>query len=560
MRRLIRLCLALVALWIPSFASAGDSADLEVVHRIKKEAFEKSQVMRHLFAMTDVAGPKLTASPGFQRAAESVAATLEEWGLENVALEPWEPFGRGWESQYVSAHLTSPSYQPLIAMHLAWTPGTDGVAHGVPILAPFTPGDTLDDEKRAIERFMEEHRGKLDGKIVLLRRPPHLELRDKARSERWDGAGLADYVKARPPVEPYDFDLHGNDPPEDDDALERRFWAHAPPWIRAENRERWTALRLELQGFLAEEGVAVALYPGRWGDAGTIFPTWAGQGSHKLGQPSAPPTLALTPEHYNRIWRLVERGHAPEVEIELRAEFYERTPVNIVAELPGRADSGKADELVLIGAHFDDVSYAVGATDNASGSAVMIEVMRILKTLDLKLDRTVRLILWSGEEQRLLGSEAYVKKHFANPETMELQLAHGKVSAYFNLDNGAGKIRGIHLQGNDMARPIFSAWLGPFSDLDASTITLRDTGGTDHLSFDAVGIPGFQFIQDELEYDTLTHHSNMDVYDRVPAADLMQASAIVAGIVYHAANRDELLPRKPLPEPWPEEERSTSDD
>ena len=277
-------------------------------------------------------------------------------------------------------------------------------------------------------------------------------------------------------------------------------------------------------------------------------------GWHEDKAVEPPPSIALTPEHYNRLARLVERGEACRVEVEVRAQFHEeQEPANVVAEILG---GSKADEVVVIGAHFDDVVYSTGATDNATGCAVMMEAMRILKELDLQMDRTVRMVLWTGEEQGLLGSKAYVKEYFGDPQTMDLQPAHAKVSAYYNLDNGTGKIRGVYLQENDMVRPIFRAWLAPFADLGATTLTIRNTGGTDHLSFDQVGIPGFQFIQDPVEYGSRTHHSNMDVYDRVQAGDLMQASAIIASFVYHTANRDELLPRKPLPEAWPVEVRT----
>jgi Zn-dependent M28 family amino/carboxypeptidase len=201
----------------------------------------------------------------------------------------------------------------------------------------------------------------------------------------------------------------------------------------------------------------------------------------------------------------------------------------------------------MLGGHFDSWHTGTGATDNGAGSAVMIEAMRILKTLNLKMDRTVRLALWSGEEEGLLGSKAYVKEHFGDPATMRLTDAHAKLSGYFNLDNGTGKIRGVYLQGNDAMRPLFEQWLAPFRDQGVSTITIRNTGGTDHLSFDAVGLPGFEFIQDPLDYGTLTHHSDMDTYDHAQGADLMQAAAVVASVVYDAANRAEMLPRKELP-------------
>jgi Zn-dependent M28 family amino/carboxypeptidase len=242
------------------------------------------------------------------------------------------------------------------------------------------------------------------------------------------------------------------------------------------------------------------------------------------------------------------------MQFDIQAKFLDdRTDsVNVIGEIPG---GRKRDEVVMIGAHLDSWQGGTGATDNAAGSAVMMEVMRILKTLNLPLDRTVRLALWSGEEQGLLGSKAYVKEHFANVEDMKLKPEHSKLAGYFNVDNGSGKIRGVYLQGNDAMRPVFEAWFKPFQDLGASTISIRNTGGTDHQSFDAVGLPGFQFIQDPLEYNALTHHSNMDVYDRVQRDDMAQMAAIVTSFVYNAANREQILPRKPLPKAQPPQGR-----
>jgi Zn-dependent M28 family amino/carboxypeptidase len=258
----------------------------------------------------------------------------------------------------------------------------------------------------------------------------------------------------------------------------------------------------------------------------------------------------LTPEHYNRIVRLLDHKVPVKVEFEIQTRFLDdRTDsVNVIGEIEG---GRKKHEIVMIGAHLDSWQGGTGATDNAAGSAVMIEVMRILKTLNLKLDRTIRLAVWGGEEEGLLGSRAYVKEHFADPETMRVTGDHAKLAGYFNVDNGTGKIRGVYLQGNDSMRPIFESWLVPFHDLGAGTVSIRSVGGTDHTSFDAVGLPGFQFIQDPIEYNPRTHHSNMDVYDRLQAGDLMQMSAIVASLVYNTATRDDLLPRKPLPKPRP---------
>jgi Zn-dependent M28 family amino/carboxypeptidase len=257
----------------------------------------------------------------------------------------------------------------------------------------------------------------------------------------------------------------------------------------------------------------------------------------------------MAAEHYNRIVRLLEHQITVKLQFEVKASFDENPDsFNVVAEIPGKT---KPEEVVMVGGHFDSWHYGTGATDNAAGSAAAMEAVRILKALNLNMDRTVRLALWSGEEQGLLGSRAYVKEHFADPATMKTTAEHEKFAAYFNVDNGTGKIRGVYLQGNEMVAPIFEQWLKPFKDLGATTLTIRNTGGTDHLSFDAVGLPGFQFIQDTMDYNTRTHHSNMDVYDRVQAADMMQISAIEASFVYLAATRPEKLPRKPLPPPQP---------
>ena len=283
------------------------------------------------------------------------------------------------------------------------------------------------------------------------------------------------------------------------------------------------------------------------GDDGTVFGSEAGTQDTK--DAIAPTSIVVTPEHYNRIHRLLSHSIPVKLDLEIQSEVLDpKDSVNVIAELPGGA---RKDEVVMLGAHLDSWQGGTGATDNAAGSAVMMEAIRLLSTLHLKLDRTVRLALWGGEEEGLLGSKAYVKQHFADPEVMKPSAEHGKLDVYFNVDNGSGKIRGIYLQGNDMARPIFEQWFAPFKDMDAGAITTRNTGGTDHLSFDAVGLPGFQFIQDELEYSSLTHHSNMDVYDHASENDLKQAATIVASFVYLAANRSEMMPRKSLPSARP---------
>jgi Zn-dependent M28 family amino/carboxypeptidase len=303
-----------------------------------------------------------------------------------------------------------------------------------------------------------------------------------------------------------------------------------------------------LYAFFRDEGVIAVFHTDERGTGGISFNEE--RGNWIPGSPTAPPIIALAPEPYARLSRLVEKGEEVSVELDVKTSFHtdDLNGYNVVAEIPGRS---KKKEIVMLGAHLDSWHGATGATDNAAGCAVVIEAVRILKTLDLPMARTVRLALWGGEEQGLFGSRGYVRNHFADPITMKLKKEHANLSGYFNLDNGSGKIRGVYLQGNDMMRPIFETWLAPFRDLGVNTISIRNTGGTDHLSFDAVGLPGFQFIQDPLEYSTRTHHSDLDSVDHVVDADLMQASAIIASLVYNAANRAEKLPREPLPDPLP---------
>jgi carboxypeptidase Q len=513
-RALIIGALALSAIVV---LAAEETVNLAIVHRIKTEAFENSNVMDHMFYLTDVHGPRLTNSPGYRAAADWAAGRLKEYGLVNVKLEKWGPFGRGWSYSKFAAHLLRPAYAPLIGFPLAWTPGTNGPLNGEPVLAVLKK-----------EEDLQKYKGKLKGKIVLIDAPRELPPHMKAQASRYQEADLAALLKAPDPTP--------KKPPEPDREARRKF---------ANKRNQ----------FLRDEGVLVALTTGYNGDGGTVFATSGGTRDKK--DPTPPPMAALTPEHYNRIVRLLDKKIPVQLEIEIQARFYDDSPdsFNVIAEVPG---GKKKDELVMMGAHLDSWHAGTGATDNAAGSAVVMEAARVLKALNVTMDRTVRLALWGGEEQGLLGSKAYVKEHFADPETMVLGSEHSKLSAYFNFDNGTGKIRGIYLQGNDMVRPIFEAWLAPFRDLGAATLSIRDTRGTDHLSFDAVGLPGFQFIQDPVEYATRTHHSNMDVYDHIQASDLMEASAIMASFVYHAAMRPEMLPRKPLPKPKPKKKEEKS--
>jgi hypothetical protein len=330
----------------------------------------------------------------------------------------------------------------------------------------------------------------------------------------------------------------------DDPAELRRLFASLPSSVMDQFFDQREARNARRAKFFKEQGVVAIINSDQRAHDSLLFAEAAG--SYDAKNSLAPPTFVVTQEQYNRMVRLADKKVPVKVRVDLQAEYSKENEdaYNITAEIPGGA---KKDEVIMLGGHFDSWHTGTGATDNGAGSAVMIEAMRILKTLNLKMDRTVRLALWSGEEEGLLGSKAYVKEHFGDPATMRLTDAHAKLSGYFNLDNGTGKIRGVYLQGNDAMRPLFEQWLAPFRDQGVSTITIRNTGGTDHLSFDAVGLPGFEFIQDPLDYGTLTHHSDMDTYDHAQGADLMQAAAVVASVVYDAANRAEMLPRKELP-------------
>ena len=515
---------ALLALVVSTPLIAEDAVDLDVVHKIRQEALQNSQVMEHLFYLTDVSGSRLTNSPGFFNAADWVVKRLGEWGISGHQ-EKWGPFGRGWTYTRFSAQMLEPQSVPLIGAPLAYSPGTNGPVAGEPMIVAITS-----------EADFAKYKGMLKGKIVLLGPGRDLQMSLQPLASRRTDADLAALTQAPDPNQ------NGQRPP---GAAAIGGGRQGGPGGGNFNQQFQPALNK----FLSDEGVAVVVRAaGGRSEGGTLFAQ--GGGTRDPKDPVPPPMVVLTPEHYNRIARLLDHKIPVKLEFNVEARFIDdrMDSVNVIGEIPG---GRKRDEVVMIGAHLDSWHSGTGATDNAAGSAVMIEVMRILKTLNLRLDRTVRLALWSGEEQGILGSRAYVTEHFAAREDMKLKPEHAKLAGYFNVDNGSGKIRGVYLQGNDAMRPIFQAWLMPFEDLGATTISIRNTGGTDHLSFDAVGLPGFQFIQDPLEYDSRTHHSNMDVYDRVQRADMMQMAAIVTSFVYNAANRDEPLPRKPLPKPQP---------
>jgi hypothetical protein len=532
------LCLA-VSAQVPQV----EKIDLEMVKKIREEGTQRSQVMDTLSWLTDVHGPRLTNSPQYKRASEWARGRLTEWGLQNATLEAWGPFGRGWSLEGFTANIVGPDFIPLIAYPKAWSPSTNGVLRGkVVYLDAQTPAD------------LEKYKGRLKGAIVLISPPREAQAHFKPEGTRTTDEELLAMSNAAPP-EPGGGFRGGRGGP------------GGNPDMRAAmelNSKKWQ--------MVYEEGAGVVLDIGR-GDGGTIFV----QSVTMAPTPDAPfgrsrpysadakiiPQASLSAEHYNRIVRMVTKGVPVELEVQITAKYQDQDLMgyNVIAEIPG---SDLKDEIVMVGGHFDSWHSGTGATDNAAGSAVAMEVVRILQSLGVKPRRTIRIGLWGGEEQGLIGSRMHVEKHYGARQAsapsaespagaqgqqgpLELKPAHDKFSAYFNLDNGTGKIRGVYLQGNEAVRPIFRAWLEPFRDLGASTLTLRNTGGTDHLSFDGVGLPGFQFIQDEIEYGTRTHHSNQDVYDRIQADDMKQASVIMASFVYNAAMRDEKLPRKPLP-------------
>jgi hypothetical protein len=489
-------------------AQVADPVDLEAIQRIKDEGLERSQVMDTAWWLTEVHGPRLTNSPQMRAAADWAVKQLASWGLVNVKQESWgQEFGRGWSNERTVVHVLKPTPWPVLAYARAWTPGTGGPVTADLALTPM-----------AAEADFEKYRGKLKGKIVLLQEARAVEPLWNAPARRFTPQQLAEMREQQvgPPRGPNDFN-------------------------------RGQAFAAKRNALLLAEGVLAVLEPGNGrGDSGSVLT--GGGGSRNPKDPPVPTQVSVATEHYNRLARMVERGQAVTMEVDVRNTFHDADlgMFNIVAEIPG---TDKADEVVMLGAHFDSWHAGTGAVDNASGSSVMMEAMRILKQSGVRLRRTVRLALWTGEEQGLIGSRAYVRSHFGNPETMELKPEHATLAAYFNMDNGTGAYRGVYLQGNEAVAPIFRAWMAPFENLGMTDLTIRNTGGTDHLAYHAVGLSGFQFIQDPVQYSSRTHHSNLDVYDQLIAGDLMKNAVITASFVYHAANRDQMLPRRALPKP-----------
>jgi hypothetical protein len=529
MRKVAHICVVLVLL-VP-FTCSQEKVALDVISRIRYEGFRNSKIMELASGLMDGIGPRLTGSPNVKRANEWTRDQLTSFGLSNAHLESWGPFGRGWSNDIVSVRMLSPDTAPFIAYAKAWTPGTSG-----PLKAKCARVKIED------AKDFDKYRGKLAGMIALFGPDPEVKVVDKPLFERLSDRQLEELGQYELPNEKSAF--------------------------RYAQYLKRMQFQKEVAKFLADEKV-VAIVDHGYGNfgGGTVFVQSGG--SWKTGETVTLPAVTIALEQWDRVARLLEQKKDVELEVNVANTFHDDDPMqyNTVAEIPG---TDKKEEVVMLGAHLDSWHSGTGATDNGAGSVVMMEAVRILKALDLKPRRTIRIALWTGEEQGLLGSQNYVQQHFGARPPMETPEMKGmptllrreagavtvkpeqaKMAAYFNVDNGSGKIRGVYLQENASVAPIFEAWMQPFHDLGMTTLTMRDTGGTDHLSFDAVGIPGFQFIQDPLDYDTRTHHSNMDVYDRLQGDDLKQAAVIVASFVYEAAMRDQMLPRKPIEKPLP---------
>jgi carboxypeptidase Q len=516
--------------------SPTEKMDLEVVKQIRDAALNHSQIMELVGELSDVNGPRLTGSPGLKRAEEYARDKLREWGLANAHLEAWGPFGRGWSLEGFTANMVSPGFSPLIAYPKAWSPSTKGTVRGEVVFL---------DVKSATE--LERYKGKLHGKIVLFSAARHVDPLFEPPAQRQSDEDLLRLASAPPPGEEKPFQF--------------------TPEQRASeelNYRKWK--------FVESEGAALVLQPA-YRDAGTVYVTSAtvpnspdvpfDKRVHPWdpSRPAVVPQANVAAEQYNRIIRLLARGIPVQLEVNISARFYDDDPMsyNVIAEIPG---TDLKDEIVMVGGSIDSWHSATGATDNAVGAASALEVVRIIQSLrqvlGLKPRRTIRIGLWSAEEQGTLGSHAYVAAHFGRKMNasdgepggprFEFKPEYEKFAGYFNFDYGTGRIRGVYLQGNEAVRPIFRAWLEPFKDLGASTLSIANIGATDHVSFDEIGLPGFEFISDYMEgNNTRAPHTNMDTYDHVLEDDLKQTVAVAASFIYNLAMRDERLPRKPLP-------------
>jgi carboxypeptidase Q len=503
--------LAITILLFPFIVFAQQQVDMQIMQKIKDEEAKNSQVGIMAHYLTDVCGPRLTNSPGYRRAVTWAVKTLKQWGLQNAAPEPWGEFGKGWSTEESYLAIKEPYYQPLIAYPAAWTKSTNGLVSAKVLLL-----EKLD--SASVDKLGTD----LKGSIVMLKstvpisRTPFI-----ADARRYEESEL-------------------NKLPDE----------HIVSSKVHHDGKRMVNSRYAIQRYLEAKGATAILAAPLRGNDGTVLVTGY-LSYHKAYEPTLP-RMIVSRESYFGLQRLLLSGQSVSVEMKVQNTWYtdDLTGYNVVAEIPG-TDKKLKSQVVMLGAHLDSWHGGTGATDNAAGCIATMEAVRILKAIGVRPKRTIRIALWGGEEQYVLGSFGYVKQHFGDPRDMKLTPQQKKVSVYFNLDGGTGKIRGIYLQNNEKVRDIFSVWLQPFAAMGATGITSSNFGGSDHLSFDAVGIPAFQFIQDPMEYVKRTHHTNMDVYDYLSTEDLKQAATVIAAFVYNAAMREELLPRKPLPKPEP---------
>ena len=524
-----------------------EALDYTAYDEIRREALAHSHVMEYASALMDAIGPRLTGSPNLKRANEWTRDQLTAMGCSNAHLEDWGEFGMAWEQENTWVRMTSPDKAVFIAQAAPWSPATKGSVSGRAVWADIKE-----------EKDFDTYKGKLAGKIVLLGEMHEVKPVEKPLFTRYDEAELKK-------IEQYPI-------------RQEQFQAFLQRYIKR------MEFRQKLGQFLASEGAVAVISPSRdsesgGGSGGTIFDdngSGFGPRPYRHDQMNPLPLAVMAIENYGRMYRLLKASVPVTIELNIDTKFGgdHEHGFDTVAEIPG-TDPKLKDEVVMVGGHLDSWAAATGATDNGAGSVVAMEVMRVLNTLQVKPRRTIRIALWTGEEQGLYGSHGYVDERFGHiprstePDQLKLgewmrkvvgpvqvKPEQEKISVYFNVDNGSGKIRGIYLQGNAAVGPIFAQWMAPLKDVGVSTLTLQNTGGTDHLSFDAVGIPGFQFIQDPLDYDTRTHHSNMDTYERLQAEDLAQAAFVEAIFVYNAATRDQMLPRKPMPHPELEQQLS----
>jgi carboxypeptidase Q len=522
------LCAFLVVL---SFAFSQDRADVAVVSRIWQEGIDHSEIMRTLSYFTDVIGPRIPASPAMKKACDYAVKRFGEFGMKNIAVEPSGEFGLGWSNDFISVHMVAPAYQPITAFPVPWTEGTKGKISGNPVPVQIQTKSDFD-----------KYRGKLRGAIVFTETPRATKPAFKATATRLSDSDLRELLEIPVPVRP-------KSEPDKPESL------------------KWE----ELQEFYRTEGVGVLVESSSASraDYGTVkVDAYSGNGKDHI-TPGQPAKIVMAAEQYARICRIMDLKVPVTLDVEVRNTLYDsdRQGYNVVAEIPG---TDKSDELVMVGGHIDSWTGGTGAVDDAAGCAVAMEALRILNAIGVKPRRTIRAGLWTGEEEGFYGSRGYVVRHFGDTDQHSLKKIdwdalekswrnplgnskkviakpdYHKISGYFNYDNGTGKIRGIYIQENFQVKPIFEEWMKPLHDLGVTTIALQGTDGTDHLPFDWIGIPGFQFIQDPIDYVPNLHHTNQDVYDHCVPEDLIQSAIVMATFAYHTAMRDQMLPRRPL--------------